>query len=126
LKKTQKILISSEEEILILGIVAYEKIHKVSWAINEILDINLKINQNENSETFEFIDEYSFKLISNKINTSFFVKELKNIDFMFKIIGNNIEKQDIIKKIKNIDFVTGVFEIDMEKHKKTKKIFLEF
>jgi len=128
LKKTQKISINSDDEILILGIVAYEKIHKVSWALNETLDINLKINENETSETFECFEEHNFKLISNKVNTNFFVKEIKNIDFIFKIIGENLssEKIEIIKKLKSINFIIAVFEIDIEKYKKSKKMFLEF
>jgi len=128
LKKAQKISEDLNLQTLFIGIVAYEKIHKISWAINEKLNIKLKINQDETSETFEYSEDANYKLIANKVNTVFFIKEIKNIDFILKIIGYNLntDKLEIIKKIKSINFVTGVFEIDIDKYKKSKKILLNF
>ncbi len=124
-KKKQKIVATTTEEVLILAIAANEKIHKLVWAINNELNINLKISHRTDLELFEYIGDKYFKLVANQKDGGIFFHEIKNIDFIIKIVSENIyeTKTDIIPKLKNIPFVTGVFEINITDNKKNQKIF---
>ncbi len=130
MKKTIHKITEDEEtdEILFFGIVTFEKEHKLCWAVNEVLKINMKVSETENSDFYVYTDEISYFLIPNKTAGTINFPEIKNIDFIVKITGKNlfILKDATVKLLKSIDFISAVLEIDITKLKKSKKTLLSY
>ena len=99
--KALKLQYSDNQPIYIIGILSSSNQLKLSWALNQLLNIKLSIkdkvilNHNKTSQTsehtiFQYDDEgqiLRYSLISNKNGSFYFVDELKNIDYMFIVKG---------------------------------------
>jgi len=116
------------DENIFFGLVTFEKEHKLCWAINEKMQINLKISELENADFYIYNDKYLYLLIPNKTISGVKFAEIKNIDFVFKISGINLieVKEKYMKLLKGIEFISAVVEIDINKQKKLKKALLTF
>jgi len=114
---------SDELEILLLGIVTFETEHKMCWALNEKLEVNLKIYEEDEILYYVFEDNLKYYLIPNKSNNSIQFPEIKNIDFILKITGKNLSEIKVksVKLLKTISFINAVVEIDTTKLKQSKK-----
>lgn len=137
-KKTHKLSLKSETDLVLIGISSPENDYRISWAINQDLGTNftktenLKVfNQkfNEDQEFSLYIYEneenlIKYHLIANKCENGYYIPELKNIDFFMQISGDISDdyKNDLVKKLKVIDVVKGVFIIDIDNLKSKNRL----
>ena len=141
-KKIHKLSMFDNEAIILIGIVCYEHDYKVSWAINNKLNIKLtkstEITNNYSKNgveltrifsSFFYVNqeiEQQFVLLSNKSENNFLIPKLKNVDYIFQISGGEVTDQymfEIIRKLKEIDIVLMAFSIDKNLHKKINNYF---
>jgi hypothetical protein len=119
--------ISQKNESALIGIVSSEPDYKLSLSINRKLKLKLK-NQTPVTLKEESGTEYTFSrfvdnspahdlvyiLMSNRTGKNYFLKKLKNIDFLFSI--QNHEDEATVKKIvsglKEIECITAIFPVD--------------
>jgi hypothetical protein len=115
-------------EFIFLGIVTFEKEHKLCWGINEKLNINLQLKEENNKQYYISEKDITIKLITNKENDIVLFPEIRNINYIIKIAGNNLPaiKTDFIKQLKKIEFISAILEIDLNKFKKSKKLLSDY
>ncbi|MCJ7446769.1 MAG: IPExxxVDY family protein [Bacteroidales bacterium] len=118
--------INQNNESVILGIVSAEPDYKLSLALNKKFRISLKsispvtLHDNNSELTFSRFSDITgspdliYDLISNRTGKKFFLKKLKNIDYIFQIFdpGNDADINDIISALRELDCITAVFNID--------------
>ena len=111
-----------EYDFDLLGICCHEKDYRLSWALNNTLNISLEksredievifnknLNHNTSFPLFIFKSEKDhtiYYLIGNKSENNLLISEKKHIDFFLKIKSSaepNIS--EILDKIKSISFV---------------------
>jgi hypothetical protein len=125
-KKVQ-LKISQKNESALIGIVSSEPDYKLSLSINRKLRLKLK-NQTPVTLTEESGTEFTFSrfmdnssthdlvyiLISNRNGKNYFLKKLKNIDFLLSIQNHEDEAtvKDIVTGLKAIDCITAIFPVD--------------
>lgn len=133
MKKTTKINYEIKEIIKIVGIVTPEKDYKLSWLINNSLNIQLKRSNIElnnqipehskNKQSSKYLIGYSyideikylkFMLFKNKDENSIILRNLKNFDYFFIIYGiySNEYIIEVITKIKNLECITASYLLD--------------
>lgn len=133
MKKKQKItrvqlVLSGEDETLLLGIVSADPDYKLSLAINKRIGISLRhstpLEVQEQGETKIVFSRFSdltgapdnlYSLISNRAGKNFLLKKLRNIDFLFHIQPDSPERDStdqLIASLRSIEGITAVFEID--------------
>ncbi|NSW95179.1 MAG: IPExxxVDY family protein [Bacteroidales bacterium] len=121
-----------QEEKFIFGLVSPEPDYKLSLLINRKLGISLKTTsaveaEDEKGRTISFsrfsdtsgAPDQVFSLISNKSGSSFFLKKLKNVDFIFHYTDtfSTHDPSRISEMLKELDCVTAVFRLDAEQLK---------
>jgi len=120
--------INQNNESVILGIVSAEPDYKLSLALNKKFRISLKsispvtLHDNNSELTFSRFSDATgspdliYDLISNRTGKNFFLKKLKNIDYIFQISdpGNDSDINNIISSLREIDCITAVFNIDIK------------
>jgi len=121
--------ICQNDESVLLGIVSAEPDYKLSLALNKNLKISLKNthpvilnNESGNELTFSRFSDSSalhgliYDLTSNRSGKNYFVKKLKNIDYIFQIHDpdNGININHIISTLRNAECITAVFNINPE------------
>lgn len=120
--------IDQNNESVILGIVSAEPDYKLSLALNKKFRISLKsispvtLHENNSELTFSRFSDTTgspyliYDLISNRTGKNFFLKKLKNIDYIFQIFdpGNDADTNNIISALREIDCITAVFNIDLK------------
>jgi hypothetical protein len=146
MKSTKKISrvqlsVTEHDETAFLGLVCSDPDYKLSLKINSKLKISLKsespvkVGESLGKELLfsRFSDSAAgpdsvFHLFSNRSGADFFVKKLKNIDYLLEIYDpvSNFDLTKIISQLREIDTVTGVFTIEMKnlKDKNSKYLFL--
>ena len=133
MKNRQKITrvqldLSGEDESLLLGIVSADPDYKLSLAVNKKIGISLRNNtplevqeQGETKIVFSHFSDLTgapdtlYSLISNRAGKYFFLKKLRNIDYLFHIQLDPAESDKtgrLISSLREIEGVTAVFEID--------------
>jgi hypothetical protein len=133
MKKKQKItrvqlVLSGEEETILLGIVSADRDYKISLAINNRIGISLRhsmpLEVHEEGETNILFSRFSdltgapdnlYSLISNRAGKNFLLKKLRNIDFLFHFHPDSPERERtdrLIASLRSIEGITAVFEID--------------
>lgn len=133
MKKNTKIDYEIKEKIKIIGIVTPEKDYKLSWLINNLLDIQLKrsdieianqlIKSNENKSISSFLIGYSyidevkylkFFLFKNKNENNIILKNLKNFDYFFIVYGIFSDEYtvEVVNKIKNLKPIIASYLLD--------------
>lgn len=118
--KAIKLNIEQDLNFLLIGIVTSEPIYRLSWLINEIVDIKLaesrsiqhhhkKTKELQNFSVFSFEDDENgglYELIQNKAVNGALIEEQKSMDYLFKISNADIdyvEFTSLIKRIENIN-----------------------
>ncbi len=134
-KSIHKLSAPTEEPSLWLGISSHENDYRLSWALNQYLNINLvksenhsvfnqKLNLDNEFTVYEYLNEQGlkFRLISNRCENGFLLDEFKNIDFIFIVQPNDddIFTSDLLSRIKRISLVSAVFPINMTEGKRKK------
>lgn len=125
--------IEYEYDFVLIGISCHEKDYRLSWALNNTLNLelakanDLQIDAKKHKEPltysmFLFDNEQQYRqyyLISNRNLVSPLVPEQKPADFFLMIKGTllNDDKSSIIKKVKETPTVLTAFEIDPNKLK---------
>lgn len=123
--------------ILLIGITYTQKIHKLAWEINSMLNILLSkaddfIINDDMQKCFALFKDVSsplksYYLIENKIEDYILSKKFKNIDIFFIVTLNNeisTESQEYLKSIKCIKEILGAFTL--EPCKDINSAFLQF
>jgi len=120
--------INHEEKFFLFAIVSAEPDYKLSLSINSALSISLKsisplkITDDKGSELifsrFFYVTgppEISFTLVSNRSGKHFFLKKLKNVDYILKISYSENENNTdrIITRLRGVENVSAVFNIDI-------------
>ena len=133
MKSVQKITrvqleINHEEKFILFAIVSAEPDYKLSLSINSALSISLKnisplkITDSKGSELifsrFSYVSgppEIIFTLVSNRSGKHFFLKKLKNVDYILKISYSENENNTdrLISRLRGVKNVNAVFNIDI-------------
>jgi hypothetical protein len=136
-KKVLKLKDKPEYDFLVIAISSHDKDYRLSWSINETLEIELVKNDNlivkhkrmdaeQQFSRFSYLadDEFTaFHLISNRSEQGYLIKNLMNIDYFLKIEGlPTINKNNVIQKIKTLEPVITAFEIDISNLKEKDKL----
>jgi hypothetical protein len=128
LAKSIKLNSLLDAPLLIFGIISTENILKLSWLINQLLNIRLsqtaglisndsKSNNSHENSLFQFEDErlhLKYSLMNNRIKANFYFNELKNIDHLLFIRGeadSNL-KESVMNALKNSADITSVLSIN--------------
>lgn len=136
--KQVKLNISANQPLTIIGIVSVENDLKLSWAINQLLDIQLTqsnmltIQQSKTGNKlefplFQFEDDkhlLKFSLLANRYKLNYFFDELKNIDFTLIIRGElDFEnKAEILLRLKTSPEITSLLLIDSNSLRKKENL----
>lgn len=125
MSKAVKLSIKPSFDFLLIGLVSSEPIYRLSYLINNTLQLQLKENkaikiyhQKHNVyqafELFSFIDDESetlYDLIQNKGSQGFLVEEQKQTDFWLKIENATNSATEIVSALKNIKNISLAFEL---------------
>ncbi|MCF8335368.1 MAG: IPExxxVDY family protein [Bacteroidales bacterium] len=135
-KKVHKLQNFYPEDFQIICIASHQNDYRLSWALNEQLNLGLRKDHDLTIEdkkygTNQEFTKYSYKeatltlryfLIANKNSQGFLFPDMKNIDFLLKIEGDMDEEDlsSIVNEIRKIDFVIIAFKLEniRDKHKK--------
>ncbi len=122
--KAIKLNIEPQFDFILIGLVTSEPVYRVSWLINERLDIQLKEVQAllsyhnkrqvyQEFSVFQYIndDEEIFQLIQNKSSQGLLIEEQKQVDFWLKIENAALLVNDYLKLIKPEKNISLAFEV---------------
>lgn len=125
MSKSFKIKLDTNYDFLLLGLVTAEPIYKISWQVNEHLNILLKeatplqVYHSKKQLIQEFAmfsfvtpDELNYYLIHNKGNQGLLVEEQKQIDYWLKIEDTTLDLKTIAQKIKSIKNISLALEVE--------------
>jgi len=99
--KKHKLDLAMEEDFCLLSVVTDEPDYKLSWLINQALDMNFekqeelelfhrKLKEEQVFSYFSYHDDdtmVTYRIIGNRAEKGFFLDELKNIDYLIHIQG---------------------------------------
>ncbi len=137
MKNSQKITrvqlkINNEDEFFLFGLVCAEPDYKLSLTLNKKFRFSLKnvspvkISDSTGKEKtfsrFSDIDSSSgtvFNLISNRSGTDFFLKNLRNVDYIFQVQDPGTEDNisQFTARLREIESVNAIFNIDLNTFK---------
>ena len=138
-RKIHKLKGFQPENFKVICIASHQNHYRLSWAINQALNIQLqqsddlliknnKANIEQNFSKYSFQDKtlsVTYHLIANKGEQGYLLKDMPNIDFYLKIEGDEIEDSfvpELINKIKSLDIVITAFELKPMKNVHSKKL----
>jgi len=135
-KKNIKIDYEVKDKIKIIGIVSTEKDYKLSWLINNLLNLHLKRGnvdiipslKDKLIPVFYFdqddISYLKYILIKNKYEDVILFPHLKSFDYFLVISGIFDEDYifSIYNKLKNLEFIIAAYILQKENFKNIKKI----
>lgn len=120
--------IEDDYDFSLLGISCHARDYRLSWELNNCLNIELEKSESiflsdeeeaSGFSTMTFVDDENyctFTLISNKQQGKVLIPESPQLDYFLKVSGPQHE-QDIIKykqMVQNIDLVLAALEIDLK------------
>lgn len=99
--RRHKLSVSFDEDYCLLGIVSDEPDYRMGWLLNRDLGFsfvktedakvyNSKLNEDQFVSSFLYHDEttmMSYRLISNRCSTGYFLSDMKHIDYLLFIQG---------------------------------------
>ena len=137
-KKVHKLTEKEDYRFRLAGISSAENDYRLSWALNQVLGINLvrmdnleiyhqRLDDRQSFSQFEYFDEESllhYRLISNKSANGYLLEEMTNLDYLLQVSGDMDETwlDELIKKIKGMEGIILVFPIDPTSLKSRKKL----
>ena len=138
--KKHKLSVSIDENYCLLGIVSDEPDYKLCWLINEglkfslgktdnLLLFNKKIGEEQVYTLFQYDEEatmLTYRLISNRGESGYFLPELKHIDYVLHIQGELVPEdiKDLIKKILKVHSIRMCVPVDLTKIKDRERLQL--
>jgi len=137
-KKVHKLQNFYPEDFQIVCIASHQNDYRLSWALNEKLNLGLQKDQDltvedKKYDSIQQFTKYSYEdhtqtiryyLITNKNSEGFLLPDMKNIDYLLKIEGdmNDDVVSSLIKTIRKIDFVIIAFRLENLREKDKKKL----
>lgn len=124
-----KLNIETGTDFILLGLVSSEPDYKLSLSINRVLNFSLKnglpviLNDDKDTEFHfsRFTDisdspERVVHLVANRSGKGYFIRKLKNIDYIFYIYDpeNQYNGNAMISKLRDIPVITAVFPVDTD------------
>jgi len=122
--KPIKLDIKPDFDFTLIGLVTSEQLYRVSWLINELLNIHLKETPPlqvyhtkrqivQEFPKFCFCSDSSlcFYLIGNKSQQGFLIEEQKQVDYWIKVEGLLFESNDLTDKLKGLKNINLAFEV---------------
>lgn len=114
-------------DFFVIGITCHAKDYRLCWAINKMLNINLekendielrdKKGKTSKHSCYHFVDEFTekeYRLVSNKSENNFLVKEQKQADFYLLLYENDTETvREILTQLKTINIILMCFEVNI-------------
>lgn len=126
--KPIKLKVHSDLSLFILGIISVENELKLTWVINQLLNIRLsksetlkkpeiKTNQTQEFSLFQFDDEsqiLKYSLLKNKVKHFSYFEEFKNLDYLMVIRGdmNESNKELLYQKLRSTSEISSLIAID--------------
>ncbi|MEX2428565.1 MAG: IPExxxVDY family protein, partial [Bacteroidales bacterium] len=123
-----------------LGIASDEPDYKLCWLINQQLGtsfikgddlvvFNSKINQQQEVSLFAYYDEnkmVTYRLISNRPSSGYFLSDLKNIDYVLHIQGDVVtnEIDELIGSIIKTEGIRLCVPVDLRRIKEKERLHL--
>ena len=136
-----KLNIDHSEDFFLWGVLSSYGGHKLCWEMNKALDLTLTrqddivlVRRPEAEDAFfnyySFADEENFlmtELIRNKCNGEFYMRELRNFDFLLMVKGeiDFFEAESFTARLKKLDSIRSVMAIDLDKIKNHEHLILE-
>ena len=124
MSKSIKLSIEPYFEFFLIGFVTSEPLYRLSWLINEMLEIQLKETAPikayhpkrliiQEFSLFQFIgeDNTRFQLFQNKNMHGHLIEEQKQADYWLKIEDSSISIEYFILKLKTIKNINLIFEV---------------
>lgn len=135
-KKVVKLKLTPEFDFLAFAIASHQKDYRLTWAVNQALNISLsqskpfKYSDSKRSLEQEFVcytfteNAREYTLISNFSEKGHLLPEYKNINFVLIISGSHktLDHDLIVKKLKDVSIIISAFEVDVPKLKSKKKL----
>jgi hypothetical protein len=122
------------ENVVLLGIVAPIKDYQFSWQLNEVLDLNFRVNHDieieltkKNRKYFFSIYEYAVPstsithyLYNNQHDGEYLLPEFKHLDFVWLIKAEMVESNYLKELTESIKALPGVQLVTEMTHEKIK------
>jgi hypothetical protein len=122
------------ENVVLLGIVAPIKDYQFSWQLNEVLDLNFRVNHDieieltkKNRKYFFSIYEYAVPstsithyLYNNQHDGEYLLPEFKHLDFVWLIKTEMVESNYLKELTESIKALPGVQLVTEMTHEKIK------
>ena len=134
---TLKLNTKPDFDFTLIGIVSSEPIYRISWLINELLNIQLKESQSiniYNSKTqsrqeflmhsFTTIEDSFFYLIQNKGQQGVFIEEQKQVDYWIKVTNSAIESSSFVTQLNTLKNINLTFDVKPGSLKSKVKLLL--
>ena len=130
-KKQLKLNVQPEEKKIVIGISCHENDYRISWALNDKIQLCLKRSDNHRlietksglEQEFALYSYFSdepvlYYLVSNISEKGFLIDEYKNIDFLFVIVGEISQSKlnTLLQQIKEIEIVSTAFLLSLKKN----------
>ncbi len=135
-----KLKIENADPFFIWGILCSHGGHRLCWELNRTLhtqlqrDTDIEVIRRPAAEDLYFnfyshFDEVSYlstELIKNKSNGDFYMKELRNFDYVLMIKGevDFFESEAFTAGLKRIDCIQAAISIDMHKIKNQEDLII--
>lgn len=138
--KKHKLSVAIDQDYCLLGIVSDEPDYKLCWLMNEKLKFSFSktddlilYNPKNRAELlfsiFHYLDEstmINYRLIRNRLESDFFLLELKNIDYLLHIQGDlkSDDIQDLIAGLLTVESIRMCVPVDLQKIKNKERLHL--
>lgn len=137
-KKIHKLTEKEDYPFELAGISSPENDYRLTWSLNNSLGIRLirmdnleiyhkRLDDKQTFPQFEYFDEETllqYRLISNRSETGYLLKEMTKIDYLLQISGDLDEgwMENLIKKLNSVDGIILAFPIDPASLKSRNKL----
>ncbi len=137
-KKIHKLSEKEDYPFELAGISSPENDYRLTWSLNNSLGIRLirmdnleiyhkRLDDKQTFPQFEYFDEETllqYRLISNRSETGYLLKEMTKIDYLLQISGDLDEgwMENLIKKLNSVDGIILAFPIDPASLKSRNKL----
>lgn len=128
-----------DNEFLLLGLVSYERDYRISWDINQNLNLDLirtddhtlklrSSSKEMNFSCFFFEDEdtyLNYKLLANRSEEGYLLEELKNIDYLIVVTGeyDSHFADSLRQSLRKLETIQNCFVLDPRKIKNAQRVF---
>ena len=123
-----KLEVNYEYDFILIGISSHEKPHRVAWALNNSLELDLarkepymiSLKKSEPASEFVFFSwehpdfEATYSLLANKGTYGLLIPEQNQADYFLHAQGpfTDQDKKEIIPRLRAIPFILMAYQID--------------